>query len=113
MGIHNDLHVYMLFFYNMGQMNIPNPKIFGRDMITLRLPPEALSADNGSYHIFTQDFQVTQTHWRALDHDKLRCDDKHSSMQRNINTSACITEFLENESNCSMALRGSKSNNIR
>ena len=113
MPIPKDLNSYAMFFYNKGQMYIPNPNIFGSEMIMVRLPPEALSADNGSYHEYIQDFRLTQTQWKALDHKKLRCDDKHTSMERNINTTACISAFLEKECNCSMALRGSKSYKIR
>ena len=93
-------------------MYVPNPKVFGSDFIRINLPSEALSADNGS-HKYTQDFRLTQTHWKAIDNENQPCDDKHTSIDENVNTTACIVDYLEKESNCSMVLKGSKSHSIR
>ena len=94
-------------------MLIPNPKIFGSDMISMYLPKEARYTKNGSYRVYMQDFRLTQTHWKAIDNAKQRCDDKHTSTSDNVSTSACITDYLEQKSNCSMVLMGSKSSSVR
>ena len=94
-------------------MYIPNPKLFGSDMILMYLPVEAMSTEDGSYHVYNQDFRLTQTHWKAIDNEKQRCDDTHTSIDDSVNTSACIVDYLERESNCSMVLLGSSSPKIR
>ena len=111
--IQNDINYYEVSVYNKGQMYLPNPKIYGTETFRIQLPLEARSAVNGTYQVYKQDFRLTQIHWRALDNKKIRCDDKHTSMDKNVNTTTCIVEYLENESNCSMALSGSKSHMIR
>ena len=109
-----DIDYYEVALYNKGQMFLPNPKIFGTDMLRIKLPDEARSVDNGtSYNVYRQDFRMTQIHWKALDNAKQRCDDKHSSLDVSINTTACIVEYLEKEINCSMVLKSSKYHKIR
>ena len=111
--IHDDINYYEVSLYNKDQMYLPNPKIYGTEMFRIQLPFEARSAVNGTYQIYEQDFRMTQIHWKALDNKKLRCDDTKTSTDRNVNTTTCIIEYLETESNCSMALRGSTSHIIR
>ena len=94
-------------------MYLPNAKLFGSDMILMYLPVEAMSTEDGSYHVYNQDFRLTQTHWKAIDNEKQRCDDTHTSIDDSVSTSACIADYLERESNCSMVLLGSTSPNIR
>ena len=106
-----DINHYEVAIYNKGQMYLPNPKIFGTDMIRVKLSIEPLK--NGTSQHFTQDFRMTQIHWKALDNPKQRCKEKHTSLDENINTSACIVEYLEKQSNCSMALKGSEHHKIR
>ena len=94
-------------------MFIPHPNIFGSDMIRIHLTSEDLSAQNGSYHVFKQDFRLTQTHWKAIDTEKQRCDDKQTSTDEEVDITSCIVDYLEGLSNCSMVLMGSKTPNIR
>ena len=108
-----DIDYYEVALYNKGQMYLPNPKIFGTDMLRIQLPFEVRSVDNGTYHVYRQDFRLTQIHWKAIDNGKQRCDDKHSSLDESTSTSSCIVEFLEKETNCSMALKGSYHHKIR
>ena len=111
--IPQDIHHYKLFFYNKGQIFIPNPQIYGSDMIRIHLTPDDLSAQNGLYHVFKQDFRLTQTHWKAIDTEKQKCDDKYTSTDEKVDITACIVDYLEGLSNCSMGLMGSKTPNIR
>ena len=109
-----DIDYYEVALYNKGQIYLPNPnKIFGTDMLRIQLPHEARSVDNGTYHMYRQDLRMTQIHWKTLDNEKQRCDDKHSSLDVSVNTSACIIEYLEKETNCSMVLKGSKYHKMR
>ena len=108
-----DIDYYEIALYNQGQMYLPNPKIFGTDMLRIQLPFEARALNNGTFYVYKQDLRMTQIRWKALDHEKHRCNDKHSSLDVSINTSECIAEYLEKEINCSMILRGSKYHEIR
>ena len=111
-----DIYHYEVALYNKDQMYLPNPKIFGTDMIRIQLPDsvrEPSLAENATKLSYRQDFRITQIHWKALDNSKQRCDDTNTSLDENMNTSACIVEYLEKMSNCSMALKGSKHNQIR
>ena len=108
-----DIDYYEVALYNKDQTYLPNPKIYGTDLLRIQLPFEARHVDNGTYHVYRQDFRMTQIHWRALDNAKQRCDDKHSSLDENVNTSGCIVDFIEKETNCSMALKGSIHHEVR
>ena len=107
-----DLKYYELYFYNKGQIYLTNPKIFGSEMIRIYLPVDT-PLRNGEFHVYKQDFRLTQTHWKAIDNKEQRCDDRYTSADNIVNTSACIVAFLEQESNCSMATIGSKNSKIR
>ena len=50
--IPEDLDFYMLFFYNKGQMYLPNPtKLFGSEFLLIDLPDSiSQTGGNDSYH---------------------------------------------------------------
>ena len=105
-----DIDFYMLFFYNKGQMYLPNPtKIFGSEFLLIDLPDSPLASGNdGKYQYYAQDFRLTQVHWKALDYEKQRCDTKTSYRDENNLVSECIVGYLEKKIGCSMGLKGSK-----
>ena len=79
----------------------------------IKLPQEVFYVyldSNGTedYKIYTQEFGLSQIHWRALDNKKQRCDDKRTSKDETVSTTECIVQYLENEIGCTMALQGSK-----
>ena len=51
LAIPEDLDFYMLFFYNKGQMYLPNPtKLFGSEFLLIDLPDSiSQTAENGGY----------------------------------------------------------------
>ena len=52
LAIPEDLDFYMLFFYNRGQMYLPNPtKLFGSEFLLIDLPDSIsqTTAENGGY----------------------------------------------------------------
>ena len=120
MKIPEDIGYYMIFFYNKGQMYIPNPtKIFGSEFLLIDLPNNALthSPHNEShlakYQYFKQDFVLSNVHWKAIDHKRQRCDNTRSFMDEENSVSQCIVNYLEDEIGCSMGLYGSNKTIIR
>lgn len=104
MPIPEDIMTYMVFFYNKGQMFLPNPtKLFGSEFHLFGLPEKKLTNQ-----YYRQKFKLTQTHWKALNTDNQRCDDEHLSTDDNIAVTECIIGYLEGEIGCSMGLQGGK-----
>ena len=111
MKIPQDIDYYMIFFYNKGQMYFPNPtKVFGSEFLLIELPSDAATIYD---QYFKQKFYLTQIHWKAIDHEKQRCDDKRSLGEEENSVSECVVGYLEEEIGCSMGLYGSKMENKR
>ena len=94
-----------MFFYDKGQMYLPQyEKTFGSAFLTLDIPNHGFNIQdtNNSYY-YGQNYLLERTHWKALDNEEQRCDQKSNAGS----TTRCITKYLEEEIGCSMGLQGS------
>ena len=96
--------MFIIFAYNSNQMFLPHHnKIFGSHYIKIDSPSKfedvKTSLVGKNYY---QEFEISRTHWLKLDHSDLRCNPRG----REVNTTKCITEYLEANIGCSMGLQG-------
>ena len=90
----------MIFAYNNNQMFLPNnDKIFGSHSVKVDSPANYKDGGVNSYY---QEFDISRTRWMNLDQAESRC----SPHKSEVNTTKCITEYLENRIGCSMGLQG-------
>ena len=106
--IFQDLKYFSVFFYNKGQMYLPNNRIFGSETLKVKLPLEALSGLDNRTTRYRREFELNQIHWKAIDSKKQRCDNEHTSQDEAVSTTECIVQYIENEVGCTMAQQGSK-----
>ena len=95
----DDLVVFDLFLYNKDQVYIPNTSnVYGSDYITIEKP----EAEDGKHYSQYWSYPLNRVHWKAVDQDYQRCDDKQTIGA----TSKCLAGFLEGRIGCSMHLQG-------
>ena len=91
--------LFMILVHNKGQMHFPKPdNIFGSDYVIVDIRDILLEEklnDTGLY----QYFELERTFWKSLDTPEKRCD-----MKNTVNTTKCMTNFLEQTIGCSMGL---------
>ena len=70
-----------MFFYDKGQMYLPQyEKTFGSAFLTLDIPNHGFNIQdtNNSYY-YGQNYLLVRTHWKALDNEEQRCDQKSNA----------------------------------
>ena len=87
-----------IFMHNKDQMYFPKTdEIYGSTYQTIKIKEDLLQKHAT---IFLMDYLVKRTYWKALDTKNKPCDTSNIAG----NTTACITEYLENTIGCSIDL---------
>ena len=76
-------------------------KIFGSDLIHHNVDDSLRKVRASSFYV--QSYKIMMTQWEALDSPTKRCNNDASE----LNTTMCLTQYLEHEIGCSMGLAGS------
>ena len=97
LSIPNDLNYYYIFIHNKDQMYLPKiDQIFGSYYVLLEIPEKRRGTCNA------QGYKLGRTHWKTLDKESNRCDERKTTAK----TTECITQYLEQNLNCSVGLQG-------
>ena len=108
LSIPNDLQYFYIFIHNKDQMYFPKiDQMFGSYYFLLEFPTKYKNTtkyENGV--CLTKRYKLQRTHWTFLDKKRNRCDQGKTAAK----TTECITEFMEQNVNCSIGLQGSNSN---
>ena len=91
-----DYHYHLQFYvHNKAQMYLPRQDgAFGSFYFFKKLPP---------YNVLTYDnYLLERTHVKTLNTQNQRCDEENSG----VDTTTCITKYLEQTVGCSMGLHG-------
>ena len=92
-----DLDEYYIFIHNKDQMYFPKiDQIYGSYYFYLDF------SEMENYSCLGKQYTLLRTHWKNLDKDRNRCDERNTEAQ----TTNCITQFLEQNVKCSMGLKG-------
>ena len=92
---------FYVYAYNDDQVFLPNhDKKFGSHYLSIEAPKKR---DFGAVYRYSQDYEISRTHWKQVDTTELRCKQTGTAG----NTTRCITGYLEKEIGCSVGLQGS------
>ena len=96
----------MICSFSLYQIFVPNGKdVYGTaSAIVLTGGPTDQGCTSISMKRFSQVFYITKIHKRALDQPSHRC----MQQKENVNTSACISRYLENRLGCNTMILGSQ-----
>ena len=93
---------FRVYLHNKNQViTEKTDDIFGQKDIPINVGNQLRNSVQFGY--YSKEYKIKRTHWKAMDKPEKKCSEETTE----VNTTVCITNYIEQTTGCSMGLYGS------